>query len=194
MNAANSQDMNCGRLFRRRCFSRGAGRRLAGVLVLTGVVLLICIPQISGAASLPIPSFQIGVGQAEGPEDVAVVLQVIALLTVLSLAPAIMILMTSFTRIIIVFHFLRQAMGAQQSPPNQVIIGLALFMTFFIIKPVASDVYDNALNPYMERQLSFDAAFEQAQKPIRNFLLLNPRENDLALFVKGADIKKPKTT
>ena len=93
----------------------------------------------------------------------------------------------------VVFHFLRQAIGTQSSPPNQVIIGLSLFMTFFIIKPVALEVYDTALNPYLERQISYDTAFDEAQKPIRKFLLRNTREADIALFVKEAGMKKPET-
>ncbi len=145
------------------------------------------------AVTFPIPSLELNIQKATTPEEVAVVLEIIALLTVLALAPAILILMTPFTRLVVVFHFLRQAMGTQQSPPNQVIVGLALFMTFFIIKPVATEVYDRALNPYLEREISHQAAFKEAQVPIRKYLLLNTRENDLALFVKGADIKKPET-
>ncbi len=145
------------------------------------------------AVTFPIPSLELNVQTASSPEEVAVVLEIIALLTVLALAPAILILMTPFTRLIVVFHFLRQAMGTQSSPPNQVIVGLALFMTFFIIQPVAKEVYEQSLNPYLERQIAFDVAFEEAQKPIRKFLLLNTRESDVALFVKGADLKKPET-
>jgi flagellar biosynthetic protein FliP len=145
------------------------------------------------AVTFPIPSLQLNVETATTPEEVAVVLEIIALLTVLALAPAILILMTPFTRLVVVFHFLRQAMGTQSSPPNQVIIGLALFMTFFIIKPVATQVYEQSLNPYLEREIAFEQAFAQAQVPIRKFLLLNTREADVALFVKGADMKKPET-
>ncbi len=158
------------------------------------VLLFVGLPLCNAwAVTFPIPSLELNVETATTPEEVAVVLEIIALLTILALAPAILILMTPFTRLVVVFHFLRQAMGTQSSPPNQVIIGLALFMTFFIIKPVATDVYENALNPYLERQISFDTAFDLAQKPIRNFLLINTRENDLALFVKGADISRPET-
>ncbi len=145
------------------------------------------------AVTFPIPSLQLNVETATTPEEVAVVLEIIALLTVLALAPAILILMTPFTRLVVVFHFLRQAIGTQSSPPNQVIIGLALFMTFFIIKPVATQVYEQSLNPYLEREITFEQAFAQAQVPIRKFLLLNTREADVALFVKGADMKKPET-
>jgi len=155
--------------------------------------LLFCMGSSAFAITFPIPSLQLNVETAKTPEEVAVVLEIIALLTILALAPAILILMTPFTRLVVVFHFLRQAMGTQTSPPNQVIVGLALFKTFFIIKPVAQEIYNDSLNPYLERQITYDIAFEQAQKPIRKFLLLNTRESDLALFVKGADMKKPET-
>ena len=156
-------------------------------------VLLFVASWSAHAVTFPIPSLQLNVTTAKTPEEVAVVLEIIALLTILALAPAILILMTPFTRLIVVFHFLRQAMGTQSSPPNQVIVGLALFMTFFIIKPVAQEIYQQSLNPYLERQIAFDVAFEQAQVPIRKFLLRNTRENDLALFVKEANMKKPET-
>ncbi len=156
-------------------------------------LLLMCMSTSAFALTFPIPSLQLNVETATTPEEVAVVLEIIALLTILALAPAILILMTPFTRLVVVFHFLRQAMGTQTSPPNQVIVGLALFMTFFIIRPVALEIYNNSLNPYLEREITYDAAFEQAQKPIRKFLLINTREADLALFVKGADMKRPET-
>ncbi|MEA1966941.1 MAG: flagellar type III secretion system pore protein FliP [Thermodesulfobacteriota bacterium] len=154
---------------------------------------LAALPGTGFSATFPIPAITLGVEQAQGPEDVAVVIEIIALLTILSLSPAILILMTPFTRLVVVFHFLRQAIGTQSSPPNQVVVGLALFMTFFIIKPVALDVYNNSLNPYMEHEIDYKEAFETAQVPIRKFLLRNTREADIALFVKGADMKKPES-
>lgn len=154
---------------------------------------LLCLSGIAHAVTFPIPSLQLNVETAKSPEEVAVVLEIIALLTVLALAPAILILMTPFTRLIVVFHFLRQALGTQSSPPNQVIVGLALFMTFFIIRPVGQEIYQTSLNPYLERQITYETAFEEAQKPIRKFLLINTRESDIALFVKGAEMKKPET-
>ncbi len=162
-----------------------------GTLVLIGALFILWVPAKSIAATLPIPSFKIGVGQAESPEDVAVVLQVIALLTVLSLAPAIMILMTSFTRLVIVFHFLRQALGTNQSPPNQVMVGLALFMTFFIMAPVWQQIYNNALKPYMDEDISITAALDKAQVPLKQFMIANTREKDLALFVNASGQPRP---
>jgi len=160
---------------------------MVATMMITGVA------DTAGAVTFPIPSLELNIGTAQEPEDVAVVLEIIALLTIITLAPAILILMTPFTRLVVVFHFLRQAIGTQSSPPNQVIIGLSLFMTFFIIKPVALEVYDKALNPYLEREISYETAFDEAQKPIRKFLLLNTREADIALFVKEAGMKKPET-
>ncbi len=164
----------------------------AGLIVLAAMMIA-AFADTAGAVTFPIPSLELNVSTAQEPEEVAVVLEIIALLTIIALSPAILILMTPFTRIVVVFHFLRQAIGTQSSPPNQVIIGLSLFMTFFIIKPVALDVYDKALNPYLEREISYETAFDEAQKPIRKFLLRNTREADIALFVKEAGMKKPET-
>ncbi|HBT89953.1 MAG TPA: flagellar type III secretion system pore protein FliP [Desulfobacter postgatei] len=162
-------------------------------LIMVATMMITGVADTAGAVTFPIPSLELNIGTAQEPEDVAVVLEIIALLTIITLAPAILILMTPFTRLVVVFHFLRQAIGTQSSPPNQVIIGLSLFMTFFIIKPVALEVYDKALNPYLEREISYETAFDEAQKPIRKFLLLNTREADIALFVKEAGMKKPET-
>lgn len=162
-------------------------------LIVVAAMMILCFADTAGAVTFPIPSLELNVSTAQEPEEVAVVLEIIALLTIIALSPAILILMTPFTRLVVVFHFLRQAIGTQSSPPNQVIIGLSLFMTFFIIKPVALEVYDKALNPYLEREISYETAFDEAQKPIRKFLLRNTREADIALFVKEAGMKKPET-
>ena len=163
-----------------------------GVIVAVSIIVLV-LPEELFAAQLPIPTIQIGLDKAQTPGDVAVALEIVALLTVLSLAPAILILMTSFTRIVIVFHFLRQALGTQSTPPNQVLVSLALFITFFIMKPVWQDVYDNAINPYMEEQITHVEAFEIAQVPLKKFMLANTREKDIALFVKLSKSPHPQT-
>jgi flagellar biosynthetic protein FliP len=162
------------------------------LLVLIGLILLWVVPAVS-AAPLPLPSINIGIGDAEDPGDVALTLQIIALLTILSLAPAILILMTSFTRLVVVFHFLRQAMGTQQSPPNQVLIGLSLFITFFVMSPVWQTVYEDALRPFLDKEVLYGEAFERAKVPVRKFMLQNTREKDIALFVKTAKVKRPFT-
>ncbi len=157
------------------------------------VFLCFCDFQTSQAAEFPIPAIKVGIEKATEPEDVAIVLEIIALLTILTLAPSILIMTTSFTRIIVVFHFLRQAIGTQSAPPNQILVALALFMTFFIMKPVWQDVYDNAISPYMEKEITHKEAFEIAKIPIRKFMLINTREKDIALFIKLTRSKKPQT-
>lgn len=126
------------------------------------------------------------------PEKVSVLLEILFLLTVLSLAPAIILTVTSFTRIVIVFSFLRHAMGIQQMPPNQVLISLAIFMTFVIMYPVGNAINKNALQPYLNEEIGFKEALIRAEKPIRKFLFKNTREKDISLFVSVAKIKRPK--
>jgi flagellar biosynthetic protein FliP len=113
------------------------------------------------------------------------------MLTVLTLAPAILLTMTSFTRIIIVFSFLRQALGTQQSPPNQVMVALALFLTVFIMQPVWSKVNQEAIQPYSEGTISQEVAMEKAMSPIREFMFKHTRQKDLAVFIKISDGSKP---
>ncbi|MCF8067779.1 MAG: flagellar type III secretion system pore protein FliP [Desulfobacterales bacterium] len=161
--------------------------------LLIGIIFIFFNPGSADSAPIPLPSFQIGVEDATGPEEVSTVLQIVALLTILSIAPAILILTTSFTRIVIIFHFLRQAIGTQSTPPNQVLAGLALFITFFIMSPIWNAVYQDALRPYMDEEISYRKAFEEAQVPVRKFMLNNTREADLALFVKVSKAERPKT-
>jgi len=158
-------------------------------------VLLFLIIYLFGSeascATVPLPSIQFGVGQAENPEQVSVLLQIVALLTVLSLAPAILVLMTSFTRLAVAFSFLRHALGTQQMPPNQVMIGLALFLTFFIMMPVWKQVNENAVEPYLSEEITQTEALDAAMKPVREFMFKQTRKKDLALFVDMAKLKKP---
>ncbi|RMF59895.1 MAG: flagellar biosynthetic protein FliP [Calditrichaeota bacterium] len=141
--------------------------------------------------SLPLPRVSLDVDAARNPEDFSITLQLIFLMTILSLAPAILIMLTSFTRFIIVFHFIRQALGTQQIPPNQVLIGLALFMTFLVMSPTWEKVHDNALRPYLDHKITQQEAIEQAAQPVREFLMRHTREKDLALFVKLFSEEKP---
>jgi flagellar biosynthetic protein FliP len=143
--------------------------------------------------TLPIPSVTFGAAEASSPRDVAVALQIIALLTILTLAPAILMVMTSFTRIIIVFHFLRTAMGTAQMPPNQILVGMAILLTFFIMAPVASDVNKQALAPYFAESITFQEMTAQAKVPIRKFLLANTQNKDIALFLDISRAERPRT-
>jgi flagellar biosynthetic protein FliP len=144
-----------------------------------------------GQSPVPLPSVSLGIGQSSSPNDLYITLQLIFLITILSLAPAILVMLTSFTRIIIVFHFLRQALGTQQVPPNQVLISLALFLTFFIMKPTFDSVNKDALQPYLKGKITQQQAFDNALKPIRRFMFKHTREKDLALFLKLTDRSKP---
>jgi flagellar biosynthetic protein FliP len=144
------------------------------------------------AQGWPIPTVKIGVGQAKDPGEVTVLIQILILLTVLSLAPAILIMMTSFTRLVVVFAFIRQALGTNQMPPNQLLIGLALFLTFFIMTPVYQTVHDRAWVPYQQKKITQSQALDEALKPVRQFMFKQTREKDLALFVQMAKMARPK--
>lgn len=127
------------------------------------------------------------------PSSVATSVKLLLLLTVLSLAPSILILMTSFTRIVIVLSFVRTSLATQQMPPNQVLIGLALFLTFFIMSPTMGQVYDEALQPLFNEEITLDEAYENASQPIKTFMAKHTREKDLALFINYANIEAPES-
>ncbi|HMS54986.1 MAG TPA: flagellar type III secretion system pore protein FliP [Fimbriimonadaceae bacterium] len=147
------------------------------------LLLLLGVCSLAVAQSLPVPKVSLGVETAKGSDDVSSSLQILALLTVLSIAPAILILTTAFTRIVIIFSFVRSAIGAQNIPPNQVMIGLSLFLTFFVMGPTYKELNTNALQPLMTKEIKFDEALERAQKPLRNFMVKNTYEKDLLLFL-----------
>lgn len=170
---------------------RSRWRTLGWFAVIALVVFFSVAP--SAAQTTPLPRVTLGVSTAENAQDLAVTIQVLLLLTVLTLAPSILIMTTSFIRIVIVFHFLRQALGTQSIPPNQLIVALALFLTFFIMSPAIADIYENAWTPYSEQQITLQTAWERAQQPIRTFMLGHTREKDLQLFVRIADIDQPDT-
>ncbi len=138
-----------------------------------------------------LPKVELSVGGGEG--DWVGILRVLGLMTILTIAPGIVLTMTCFTRIIIVFGFLRQAIGTQQSPPNQVLLALALFMTVFIMQPVWGQVNEKALQPYMAGTISQEVALDEAVAPIRRFMFDHTRQKDLALFVQASGADKPKT-
>ncbi|WP_412179808.1 flagellar type III secretion system pore protein FliP [Vibrio fortis] len=139
-----------------------------------------------------IPAFTMTTND-EGGEDYSINLQILALMTMLGFLPAMVILMTSFTRIVVVMSILRQAMGLQQTPSNQVIIGIAIFLTFFIMSPVINQVNERAVQPYLNEQISARQAFDVAQEPIKAFMLKQTRIKDLETFVQisGAEVQNP---
>lgn len=156
-------------------------------------MLLILAAKSVAAADIALPSLRIGVESADNPEQVSVLIQILFLLTVLSLAPAILIMMTPFTRLAIVFSFLRQSIGTQQTPSNQIIAGLSMFLTFFIMMPQWQEINNNALQPYLEKRISQETAIKEAMLPIRKFMFKQTREKDLAIFVKMSKAEKPRT-
>jgi len=144
-------------------------------------VLLVIFPAPLLAAGLPTVTF--GIGEATGSEQVVPALQILFLLTVLSIAPAILLMMTSFARIVIVLSFVRQAIGTQQMPPNQVIIGLAMFLTLFVMTPVLGQINDTALQPYLGKKITQTEALKNAVGPLRGFMLKQAGEKELGLMV-----------
>jgi flagellar biosynthetic protein FliP len=162
------------------------------ILFLLPVAILICISSMAKAQQLPLlPSLTIGVDQAENPQQVSVLLQVLFLLTVLSLAPAIVVMMTSFTRLAIVLSLVRHALGTQQMPPTQILVGLSLILTFFLMSPVFEQINQEALQPYLEEEISQEDAIDNALKPIRAFMFRQTRKKDLSLFVEISHSDKP---
>ncbi|MDQ0337276.1 flagellar biosynthetic protein FliP [Caldalkalibacillus uzonensis] len=148
------------------------------------------IAQTTGAL---IPGLNLEIGASTDPEDVALTLQLLALLTILSLAPAILIMMTCFTRIVVVLGFVRMSLATQTMPPNQVLIGLALFLTFFVMAPVFGEINENALQPYLSGEISQEEAFNLAVGPIKEFMAQHTREKDLALFLRYVDEEQPES-
>lgn len=161
------------------------------MFTITIVVVLITFTTIESNAQ-SVPKFTFGIEESDEPEDVSLTIQILAIMTVLSLAPSILIMMTSFTRIIVVFHFLRQALGTQQMPPNQLLLGLALFLTVFIMTPVWTEVNESALQPYLAKEMNYKEALEKGMEPVRNFMYAQTREKDLALFLNISKAPKPK--
>lgn len=164
-------------------------RLRATVLILAILGCAVLLPS-SGPAAQDVPALSIRVDQDAGTGQVSTILQILMLLTVLSMAPAILLMTTSFVRIVVVLSFLRQAIGTQQMPPNQIIIGLAMFLTFFIMAPVFTQINEKALQPYLDEQIGGREAVRAAVEPVRAFMLGQVREADLRLMVKLAGNEK----
>ena len=162
---------------------------------MTALLIMVVVGTLCGAASAQaqaIPKISLGVEPAKDAKDLSVALQIVLLLTVLTLAPSILVMMTSFIRIAVVLSFLRQAIGTNQMPPNQLLIALALILTFFIMSPVADQAYRDGLKPYLDGKITQSEAFDKGMQPIRHFMLKQVREKDLALFVKLSGMEQPK--
>ena len=162
---------------------RGFGRSIAWLVVMA--MPSIAFAQQAGGLSV-MPALT-STPSAGGGQSYSLSLQLLVLLTALTFLPAIVLLMTAFTRIVIVLSLLRHALGTQSSPPNQVMVGLALFLTLFVMTPVADKVYDDAYLPFSKQQISQDEALKRAEGPIKGFMLKQTREPDVALFMKLAN-------
>jgi flagellar biosynthesis protein FliP len=165
------------------CFHRN---RAAYVSCLLFAVFLACLPSLGAAAELGMPVMSVST-EKDGGQTYTVGLQVLALMTAFSLLPAALIMMTSFTRIVIVLSIVRQAVGLPQAPSSQILVGLSLFLTFFVMSPVFTKIYDDAVNPYLEEKIAPKVAFERAREPIKEFMLAQTREKDLTMFAEISD-------
>ncbi|MCK4573472.1 MAG: flagellar type III secretion system pore protein FliP [candidate division Zixibacteria bacterium] len=162
-------------------------RFLKKLTLLGGSIMLTAV----AATAQTLPKISIEVGETTDPGELSTTLQIVILMTVLTLAPSILIMTTSFIRFSVVLSFLRNAMGIQQMPPNQLLVGLALILTFFVMSPVVSQSYNEGIKPYLDEEISKEEAFDKALRPFREFMLSQTREKDLALFVDIANLDEP---
>ena len=161
-----------------------AGFSILCTLLLAGTE---CFGQVTS-----MPTIGINIGETENPDEMVPALKILGLLSLLAIAPAILLMTTSFTRIMIVLSFVRQALGTQTMPPNQVLIGLAMFLTLFTMAPVLDHINENAFTPYVEKKVTQNEALDLALVPMRKFMLAQTRENDLGIFMNIAELEKPK--
>lgn len=162
-------------------------QRISLILIIIFLMNSICFATGTG---ITLPTIEVAVNDAATPQETATTLKIVILLTILSLAPSILIMTTSFTRIIIILSFLRNALGTQQMPPNQILTGLALFLTLFIMTPTFGAINEQAFTPYMENKITQSEALERAKIPIKDFMLAQIRgEEELALFMDLANVE-----
>lgn len=168
-------------------------KSIGAITVLIAFFAVLSLVRPAAAQLFPLPEVNLQIGTGTEPEQVVGSLQLLLLLTVLTLVPAILVLMTSFTRIVVVLSFVRSALATQQTPPNQVLIGLALFLTVFIMAPVFQEVNEKALQPYLAGNLTQEEALSAGALPLREFMFRQTREKDLALFINMANEERPQT-
>jgi len=165
--------------------------KILKILFFTLIVLI--VGTVAAKAQVSIPNINISVGESNTPQEFSKGLQILIWLTVLTLAPSIFILTTAFTRIVIVLSITRQAMGVAQLPPSQVIVGLSLLLTFFVMSPTINQINKQAFQPYINQQITQKEALKKGIEPLRNFMFRQTDESDLALFVKMSQMDKPST-
>ena len=142
-------------------------------------------------ANLNIPTIELNIKDGQSSDNLVPAMKIVGLLTILTVAPAILLMMTSFTRILIVLSFVRQAIGTQTMPPNQVILGLSLFLTLFTMTPLWKEIESKSLNPYLEKKINQSQALEKLSKPVKAFMMNETREGDLALFYNISKLPRP---
>lgn len=157
------------------------------------LLLLLGFALAEPASAQVLPKVVVGVDQARSPQEASITMQVVFLITILSLAPGIMMMMTPFTRIVVVLGFLKKALGAQTTPPNQIVVGLALFLTWFVMQPQIDEINRAALQPYLAEEIGYKEALDKAMKPMRGFMLRQCGENELAVMVRASKTPRPAT-
>lgn len=156
-------------------------------------ILLLAFVSILGAEVVNIPTMNFALSAPDTPQQLVSSLNVLVALTLLFLAPSMILVMTTFTRFVIVFGFLRQALGTQQVPPTQLLVMLAMILTFFVMEPIGQESYDKGIKPYIEEKIGYEEAFDKTALPFKNFMIRNTREKDLALFFRIRKMENPAT-
>lgn len=157
------------------------------------VLLLVALVSILGAETAQIPTMNFNLAAPDTPKQLVSSLNVLVVLTLLFLAPSMVLVMTTFTRFVIVFGFLRQALGTQQVPPTQLLVMLAMILTFFVMEPIGTKAYYDGIKPYVEEKIGYEEAFTKTALPFKNFMIRNTREKDLALFLRIRKMPNPKS-
>ena len=157
------------------------------------LILLLALVSFLGAEAVTIPTMNFALSAPDTPQQLVSSLNVLVVLTLLFLAPSMVLVMTTFTRFVIVFGFLRQALGTQQVPPTQLLVMLAMILTFFVMEPVGTKAYENGVKPYIAEEIGYEEAFDRTTLPFKNFMIRNTREKDLALFFRIRKMQNPQT-
>ncbi len=161
--------------------------------MLRAAILFLAFVSMLGAEAVSIPTMNFALSAPDTPQQLVSSLNVLVALTLLFLAPSMILVMTTFTRFVIVFGFLRQALGTQQVPPTQLLVMLAMILTFFVMEPIGQKSYDNGIKPYIEEKIGYEEAFDKTALPFKNFMIRNTREKDLALFFRIRKMENPAT-
>ncbi len=157
------------------------------------LILVLAFASGLGAEAVTIPTMNFELSAPNTPEQLVNSLNVLVLLTLLFLAPSMVLVMTTFTRFVIVFGFLRQALGTQQVPPTQLLVMLAMILTFYVMEPVGTEAYESGIKPYIAEEIGYEEAFDKTTLPFKNFMIRNTREKDLALFFRIREMENPAT-